>query len=112
MIATFGEYLKAIRKEHRLTLTQMGAKLEIDSGALSKIENGKRQFDEKKLDILANGFHLDLLLLKNEYFSEKIAYELILNECSEEVLPLAEKKVKYIRAKNNEQLIMQFTNDV
>lgn len=108
MIATFGEYLKALRKKHRLTLTQMGAKLEIDSGALSKIENGKRPFDERKLDILAIEFQLDLPSLKNEFFSEKIAYELIVNECSEDVLSLAEKKIKYYRAKNNEQLAMKF----
>ena len=36
---TFGEYIKQLRTERKLTLTQLGAKLELDSANLSKIEN-------------------------------------------------------------------------
>ena len=65
-----------------------------------KIENGKRTFDYKKLDLIAQNFNIDINELKNEYFSEKIAYELILNNCSEdEVLLLAEQKIHYFKSK-------------
>ena len=47
METNFGEYIRSLRNQNNLTLTQLGAKLGIDSGALSKIETGKKEFDEK-----------------------------------------------------------------
>jgi transcriptional regulator with XRE-family HTH domain len=41
--------------------------------ALSKIENGKRPFDERKISLLAEIFDLNINEIKTEYFSEKIA---------------------------------------
>ena len=38
----FGEYIRNLRTEKGFTLTQLGAKLDLDSANLSKIENGKR----------------------------------------------------------------------
>ncbi len=37
MRETFGEYIRRLRTEKGLTLTQLGAFIGIDSGALSKI---------------------------------------------------------------------------
>jgi transcriptional regulator with XRE-family HTH domain len=45
MAITFGEYIRLLRNENELTLTQLAAKLNLDSVNLSKIENGKRDFD-------------------------------------------------------------------
>ena len=53
MKTTFGEYIRLLRNENELTLTQLAAKLNLDSANLSKIENGKRDFDEKRLPKLA-----------------------------------------------------------
>ena len=36
----FGEYIRNLRTEKGFTLTQLGAKLDLDSANLSKIENG------------------------------------------------------------------------
>ncbi len=47
MKQSFGEYIKELRTTNSFTLTQLGAKLGLDSANLSKIENGKREFDEK-----------------------------------------------------------------
>jgi len=47
------------RTENGLTLSPLGAKLGIDSGALSKIETGKKEFDQKSLNNLAAVFELD-----------------------------------------------------
>lgn len=103
MKTTIGEYIKTLRTQKGLTLTQLGAQLGIDSGALSKIENGKKKLDEKSLPKLAKAFKLDLNQLKDEYFSEVIAYGIYENKCSENVLTLAEEKVKYIKSKNTKQ---------
>ena len=60
MKTTFGEYIRLLRNENELTLTQLAAKLNLDSANLSKIENGKRDFDEKRLPKLAKIFKLNL----------------------------------------------------
>lgn len=47
MRETIGQYIKTLRNDKGWTLTQLAAKLDIDSANLSKIENGKRELDEK-----------------------------------------------------------------
>ena len=99
MKETFGEYIKRLRTEKGLTLTQLGAFIGVDSGALSKIENGKKELDEKVLPKIAEIFQLDLSKLKEEFISEQIAFKIYKSNCSENVLNLAEKKVKYLKQK-------------
>ena len=53
MKATFGEYMKQLRTAKGYTLTELAALLKLDSANLCKIENGKREFDEKRLEKLA-----------------------------------------------------------
>jgi HTH-type transcriptional regulator, competence development regulator len=101
---TFGHYIRKLRKQHKLTLTQLAAKLDLDSANLSKIENGKRRFDEKRLELLADCFDLDLKELKEEYFSEVFAKKLYETNCSSKALALAEEKVKYLKSKNAKQV--------
>ena len=93
MKETFGEYIKRLRTENELTLTQLAAKLDLDSANLSKIENNKREFDEKRLELLANVFSLDLAQLRTEFFSDIIAKKIYENNCNSETLILAEQKV-------------------
>ena len=88
----FGEYIRQLRAEKGLTLTQLGAKLELDSANLSKIENGKRDFDEKRLNLLAVEFDLNLDDLKMEFLSQMIAKKIYDSSCSIEVLQIAKKK--------------------
>ncbi|MCD4695582.1 MAG: helix-turn-helix domain-containing protein [Bacteroidales bacterium] len=104
MKATFGEYLRKLRTEKGLTLTQLAAKLGLDSANLSKIENGKRDFDEKRIKLVAKEFNIDFDELHDEFFSELIAKKLYENNCSDKVLQLAEKKIKYLKEKNITQL--------
>lgn len=99
MKETFGEYIKRLRTENELTLTQLAAKLDLDSANLSKIENNKREFDEKRLDLLANVFNLDLAQLRTEFFSDIIAKKIYENNCDSETLILAEQKVEYLKSK-------------
>ena len=100
MEETFGEYIKRLRTKNELTLTQLAAQLDLDSANLSKIENNKREFDEKRLELLANVFNLDLAHLRTEFFSDIIAKKIYENNCDSETLILAEQKVEYLKSKN------------
>ncbi|MBS1772415.1 MAG: helix-turn-helix transcriptional regulator [Bacteroidetes bacterium] len=93
----FGEYIKQLRTQKGFTLTQLAAKLGIDSANLSKIENDKRPFDEKKLPALCKIFSLNLEDMKKELLSEKIAKKVYDMGTDSEVFLLAEKKVEYMK---------------
>lgn len=108
MKETIGEYIKRLRVDNELTLTQLAAYLGIDSGALSKIENGKKKLDEKVLPRIASKFNLDFKTLKNEFISEQIANKIYESDCSKEVLQLAEEKIKYIKQRNIKQTNLHF----
>ena len=97
MIETFGEYIRRHRMIKGLTLTQLAAKLNLDSANLSKIENGIRDFDIKRLDKLSVAFDTGLESIQEEYFSDIIAKKIYETNCSDKVLVLAEKKIKYYR---------------
>ncbi|WP_312196348.1 helix-turn-helix domain-containing protein [Epilithonimonas vandammei] len=100
MRETFGEYIKRLRTENGFTLTQLAAKLDLDSANLSKIENNKREFDERRLTLLSKVFDLDIAKLRTEFFSDFIAKKIYENNCDEETLVLAEEKVAYLKSKN------------
>lgn len=101
MKETFGEYIKKLRTEHKLTLTQLAAQLDLDSANLSKIENNKREFDLKRLDLMAKIFNLDISILRTEFFSDIIAKKIFENNCDDNTLILAEEKVEYLKSKNS-----------
>ena len=103
MKATFGEYIRQLRTEKGFTLTELAALLKLDSANLSKIENGKREFDEKRLDKLANAFDLDFEKLKTEYFGDQFAKKMYAYNCSTETLIVAEEKVNYLKSINAKQ---------
>ena len=108
MKATFGEYIRQLRTDKGLTLTELAALLKLDSANLSKIENNKREFDEKRLDKLANAFDLDFEKLKTEYFGDQFAKKMYAYNCSTETLIVAEEKVNYLKSKNVKQTEIKF----
>jgi len=100
MKTTFGEYIRLLRNENELTLTQLAAKLNLDSANLSKIENGKREFDEKRLPKLAKIFKLNLTELRNEYVTDQIGKHIYETNCTKQLLQVAEEKAEYRRTLN------------
>ncbi|MCK9480151.1 MAG: helix-turn-helix domain-containing protein [Bacteroidia bacterium] len=111
MKATFGEYIKRLRKDNGLTLTQLAFQLNLDSANLSKIENGKREFDEKRLEKLANAFKLDFEKLKTEYFADQFAKKMYQYNCSPETLIVAEEKINYLKNINVKQEKISFEDE-
>ena len=103
MKATFGEYIRKLRTENKLTLTQLAYKLDLDAANLSKIENGKRDFDKKRLPKLAETFGLDFDELNNEFVSDLIAKQIYESNCSSELLLVAEQKAEYRRKINQDK---------
>lgn len=108
MKATFGEYIRQLRTDKGLTLTELAALLKLDSANLSKIENGKREFDEKRLDKLAITFDLDFERLKTEYFGDQFAKKMYEYKCSPETLIVAEEKMNYLKSINIKQAEIKF----
>ncbi len=102
MKVTFGEYIRELRNLNGLTLTQLAAKLDLDSANLSKIENGKRDFDEKRLLKLAKVFKLNIKELRKEFVSDQIAKQIYECDCTKEMLVVAEEKAEYRRQLNNQ----------
>lgn len=92
----FGDFVRQLRKDKEWTLTKLAAMLEMDSANLSKIETGKRGFDEKKLPLFCNIFKLELETMKRELISEKFANKVYYENVDETVFKLAEQKVKYL----------------
>ena len=111
MKATFGEYIRQLRTDKGLTLTELAALLKLDSANLSKIENGKREFDEKRLDKLANAFNLNLEKLKVEYFGDQFAKKMYAYNCSSETLIVEEEKVNYLKNINVKQGKIKFDDE-
>ncbi len=111
MKTNFGEYIRKLRTESGMTLTQLAAKLELDSANLSKIETGKREFDEKRLVKLAIIFNLKQDDIKTEFFSDLFAKKIYENNCSIETLMVAEEKVNYLKNKNAKQLEIKFNTN-
>ena len=97
MNTTFGEYIRKLRTEESLTLTQLAAKLNLDSANLSKIENNKRDFDKKRIPLLAEIFNKNIEELTNEYISDQIGKTIYEYDCSKELLKIAEEKAEYRR---------------
>ena len=108
MKATFGEYIRQLRTDNGLTLTELAALLKLDSANLSKIENGKREFDEKRLDKLASAFSLDIEKLKVEYYGDQFAKKMYEFKCSPETLIVAEEKMNYLKSINIKQTEIKF----
>lgn len=103
MKESFAEYIRNKRNELGFTQTKLAAALELDAASLSKIETGKKVLDEDRLPILAKIFKVDLKSLKEEYISEKIANTLIKYHYSDNILLLAEQKLKYFKSKKIKQ---------
>lgn len=100
---SFGEYIRRLRLERGLNQTQLAAKIGLDSGGLSKIETGKKDLKEEKLNALARIFNVSLEEIKVQYFSQRFAEDCCKYKCPDAVFEIAEKKIKYIKLKNTKQ---------
>ena len=99
---SFGGYIKRLRMEKGLNQTELAAKIGLDSGGLSKVENGKKDLKEDKLQLLATALEIDISDLKKQYFSEKFAEDCFKYACPDSVFQLAEQKVKHYKSEKKD----------
>ncbi|MDR1877683.1 MAG: helix-turn-helix domain-containing protein [Flavobacteriaceae bacterium] len=107
-MASFGNYIKTEREKNTWTQTEFGAKIGINSSAISRIENGTKNISKSKLVILAEVFNVDLQILIDMYYADKFAKEACENNCSENVFVEAANSAKYMRIKEAKQYELKF----
>ena len=97
-LETFGEYVRRVRESAGLPLRKLAAALDIDQSTLSKIERNERQLTADSLEPLSRALNLDYKNTRIKFLSDKIITELYPEPDSLEVLKVAEKKIKYLKA--------------
>lgn len=107
---SFGEYIRALREKEGLPLRKVAASLDIDTSTLSKIERGERSANKEMIAILAALFKIDEDLLNTILLSDKVAYELLSEINSSEILMVAEEKIRYLKTKSQTQGSIDFDN--
>ncbi|MEX2565532.1 MAG: helix-turn-helix transcriptional regulator [Cyclobacteriaceae bacterium] len=100
---SFGEHIRMLREQRGLPLRKVAAALDIDPSTLSKIERGERSANREMVAILAQQFdedkdHLTLMLV-----SDRVAYELLDEKDPNQILKVAEEKLRYLKTKNLQQ---------
>lgn len=105
---SFGEHIRKLREEKKLPLRKVAALLDIDPSTLSKIERGERSANKQMINVLANLFCETEEKLSLIMFSDKVAYELLHESNSNEILKLAEEKIEYLKNKSHQQGVIDF----
>ena len=106
--STFGEWLREQREQRKWPLRKVAALLDVDVSIVSRLEKGHRQFQRNYVEKLAQIFDQDAGALLVLYLSDRVAYELVPEDCSDEVLRAAEEKIRYLRSKNVKQGELEF----
>lgn len=100
---TFGEHIRKLREANELPLRKVAAVLDIDQSTLSKIERGERSANKEMIPLLAELFKEDIERLGLILLSDKVAQDLIQEENPNEILKVAEEKIKYLKNKSLQQ---------
>lgn len=98
---SFGERVRKLREQADMPLRKLAALLDIDQSTLSKIERGERKPNAELIEKLSAIFSIDKKELYISFISDKVAYEVMSQEYSQEILRLAEEKVEYLKANKN-----------
>ncbi len=97
---TFGETVKKLREEKKLTLREVAKNLQIDTSMLGKIEKNNRNPTKQLIKKFAKFFNVDDKELRIAFLSDTVAYKVMDEEdFASEVLKVAEKKVRYLKTK-------------
>ena len=100
---SFGEYLRKLREEQNLPIRKVASKLDIDPSTLGKIERGERTANKEMIPILSDLFGIEEKNLGLILFSDKVAYQILGEENTNEILKVAEEKIKYLKNLNQKQ---------
>ena len=107
-MGSFGKFIKIEREKKGWSQTEFGALIKINTPAISRIENDRKNFSFSKLEQLSKLFEMDFEVLKDLYFADKFAKEAYEHNCSENVFTVAESKTNYLRKINSKQGKIKF----
>jgi transcriptional regulator with XRE-family HTH domain len=102
-MASFGQFIKTEREKREWTQTEFGAKIGINTSAISRIENGSQKFSKSKLRKLAELFQIDTQRTTDLFFADKFAREAFKYKCSDSIFLVAEDTANYIKSTNVKQ---------
>jgi transcriptional regulator with XRE-family HTH domain len=97
---TFGEVIKKLREDNGLPLRKVAAHLDIDPSTLGKIERNERSANKEMIEKFAEIFSINSKTLLVSFLSDKVAYEIMEEDCTKDILKVAEEKVKYYKKLN------------
>jgi transcriptional regulator with XRE-family HTH domain len=98
---TFGETVKKLREEKKLTLREVAEALEVDTSMLGKIEKNSRKPNKLLIENFAKFFDVEEKDLTISFLSDTVAYKIFDEDYPVEVLKVAEEKVQYLITKKN-----------
>jgi len=101
-MSNLSNILKSAREEKNLILRKVAAEIDIDQSLISKFEKGERKPTKEQLIKLAEFYNLSQQDLLIEWFSDKIIYDLKDVDYANDILIVAEEKIKYQKANQNE----------
>jgi transcriptional regulator with XRE-family HTH domain len=96
-VETFGEKVRSLREHDEMPLRKLAALLDIDQSTLSKIERNERKPNDEIIQKIAEIFKIDKEELNISFLSDMVAYELLEEEHSKDILKIAEQKIKYFK---------------
>ncbi len=102
-MARFGHFIRTEREKREWTQTEFGAKIGINTSAISRIENGSQKFSKSKLKKLSELFNMDLQTITDMFFADKFVREALKYKCSKSVFSVAEETANYYRNINVKQ---------
>jgi len=102
-MASFGQFIKTEREKREWTQTEFGAKIGINTSAISRIENGSQKFSKSKLRKLAELLQIDTQRITDLFFADKFAREAFKYKCSDSIFLVAEDTSNYIKSTNVKQ---------
>lgn len=94
---TFGETIRKLREESGLPLRKVAAHLDIDPSTLGKIERNERTANKGMIEKFAEIFSINSKPLLVSFLSDKVAYEIMEENCTRDILKVAEEKIKYFK---------------
>ncbi|NVO11441.1 MAG: helix-turn-helix transcriptional regulator [Bacteroidales bacterium] len=95
---TFGETVKKLCEEKKMTLREVAKALDIDTSMLGKIEKNNRKPTKMLIEKFSRFFNVSDKDLTISFLSDTVAFQVMDEEdYASEVLKVAEKKVKYLK---------------
>ena len=94
---SFGEIIKAKREVQKMLLREVSALTNIDQSIISKFEKGDRKPSREQVLKFAEIYKLPSKDLIISWQSDKVAYDLMQENDAQEILKVAESKVKYLK---------------